>query len=248
MIYPGDDEDVVMTRDAQSKQVCYGRLDGTKVLAHLVPTPSPKATQLSKLDWPPMRLQLHRLPGKGNIIRVLDPTGKDFGNVDVKTSTGLARIMDSKNPKIRTQARLNLRKKEPYETPGSECSKYLDMTINLYGPKDKAESVGRFLSQKQLYLRAPFGVDSGIEVFNPHSPNVLPRTSLPGMSAGIVPNVSYVSRTVEEIRSDVVGMFDSLEKSEHLPEMEPDSRITTPLLSHQYVVASQWWHQSVDRF
>ena len=229
----GDDDDVVLVRDAADKEVCYGRLDHAKVQAHLVPNPSPKSTLLGRNDWPAMKIKLHRFPGKDNIIRVLDPTGKDFGNVDVRTSLGLARIMDSKNPRFRTQARLNLRKRKLDEYPGKECSEYLDMTLNLYGPKSSAVKIGRFLSQKQLYLRAPFSVDAGIEVFNPQAPNVAPRTSLPGMSAGLTTSAGYISRTVEEIRSDVIGMFDSLEKSENLPEMEPDPRVLTPLLSHQ---------------
>ena len=229
----GDDDDVVLVRDSADKEVCYGRLDHAKVQAHLVPNPSLKSTLLGRNDWPAMKIKLHRFPGKDNIVRVLDPAGKDFGNVDVRTSLGLARIMDSKNPRFRTQARLNLRKRKLDEYPEKECSEYLDMTLNLYGPKSSAVKIGRFLSQKQLYLRPPFSVDAGIEVFNPQVPNDAPRTSLPGMSAGLTTTVGYVSRTVEEIRSDVIGMFDSLEKSENLPEMEPDSRITTSLLSHQ---------------
>jgi len=223
----------VLVSDSADTEVCYGRLDHAKVQAHLVPNPSPKSTLLGRNDWPAMKIKLHRFPGKDNIIRVLDPTGKDFGNVDVRTSLGLARIMDSKNPKFRTQARLNLRRRKPDEYPGKECSEYLNMTLNLYGPKSSAVRIGKFLSQKQLYLRAPFFVDTGIEVVNPHVPNVAPRTSLPGLSAGLTTSAGYVSRTVEEIRSDVIGMFDSLEKSENLPEMEADPRITTPLLSHQ---------------
>lgn len=38
---------------------------------------------------------------------------------------------------------------------------------------------------------------------------------------------------MEEVRSQVIGMFDSLEKSEGLPEVEADPRITTELLAHQ---------------
>ena len=231
--YSGDDEEVVLVSDSADKEVCYGRVDHAKVQAHLVPNPSPKSTLLGRNDWPAMKVKLHRFPGKDNIIRVLDPTGKDFGNVDVRTSLGLARIMDSKNPKFRTQARLNLRRRKLDEYPGKECSEYLDMTLNLYGPKSSAVRMGRFLSQKQIYLRAPFSVDAGIEVVNPHAPNVAPRTSLPGMSAGMTTATGYVSRTVEEIRSDVIGMFDNLQKSENLPEMEPDPRIITTLLSHQ---------------
>ena len=221
--------------DSGDKEVCYGRVDKTLVQAHQVPTPDPKAIYVSKTDWPSMRLQLLRYPGDNYIIRVLDPAGKDFGNVDVKTSLGLVPVMDSIRPKIRVQARLVPRKKKVGEIPGAPISDYFDMTVNLYGPKRSVVNVGKFLSQKQLYLRTPYYIDRGVELCNPHAVQhpTLPRTSLPGMSSGGGSGSAYVTRTVEEIRSDVLGMFDSLEKSENLPETEPDTRITTPLLNHQ---------------
>ena len=88
----------------------------------MVPNPSLKATFFGKAWWPPMTIALKRLPGKDNIIRVEDPTGKDFGNIDVRTAIGLARILDFKKLKIRAQARLLGRTKTPVEYPGQPCS------------------------------------------------------------------------------------------------------------------------------
>ena len=235
-MHRGDDEDVVVVSDSQEKEVCYGRLGDTKVNAHQLPTPSGKAMFLSKAQWPPMKLQLRRHPGKDNIIRVIDPVGKDVGNVDVRTSLGLARVMDSKNPKFRTQARLNSRNRKPNEYPGKDCSEYFDMTVNLYGPKSKAPMIGKFLGQKNIFLRQPFMVESGYEIVNPHQPAVAPPRTNNGGSYGSNSKelgAGYVTRTTEEVRNDVIGMFDSLEQSENLPEMEPDLAVTTNLLSHQ---------------
>ncbi|MCJ1256463.1 hypothetical protein MMC24_004284 [Lignoscripta atroalba] len=230
-----EDDDVVFVSDGGDKEVCYGRIDNTRVQAHLIPTPNPKQVYLSKTEWPSMLLQLQRYPGNTHIIRVLDPTGKDFGNVDVKTSLGLAPMMDSKNPKVRVQARLVNRKKKLGEIPGRPCSEYLNMSINLYGPKRHAVGVGKFFSQKQLFFRTPIAVDKGIEYYNPTVMKnaAFPRTNLAATSTSPGTGIGYVIRTVEEIRNDVIGMFDSLQKSENLPELEPDDRIITPLLSHQ---------------
>lgn len=232
----GDDEDeIVLVSDSNEKEVCYGRLEGTKVYAHQLPCPSGKAVYLSKAQWPSMKLQLRRYPGKDSIIQVIDPMGKDFGNVDVRTSLALARIMDSKNPKFRPQARLIARARKNDEYPGKDCSEYLDITLNLYGPKSKVHVIGKFLSQKNLWLRAPFMVDANIEIINPHQPAaVAPRTSNGGASSSnIGPGSGYVTRTVEEVRSDVIGMFDSLQQTENLPEMVADPHVTTELLGHQ---------------
>lgn len=235
-MFKGDDEEIVVVSDSQEKEVCYGRLEHTKVQAHQLPCPSGKAVYLSKGDWPGMKLQLKRFPGKDYIIRVIDPMGKDFGNVDLKTSLVLAKIMDSKNPRFRTQARLNTRKREPDEYPGKECSTYLEMTINLYGPKNRVTQIGKFLSQRQIFLRTPFMVDHGTEVINPHQPAIVaPRSSVGSTASayGIAPGTGYVNRTVEEVRSDVIDMFDSLQRSENLPAMDADPRVTTELLEHQ---------------
>lgn len=229
-----DEDDVVISVANDDKTVCYGRIDNTKVQAHCIPNPGTKATFLNKADWPSMKLNLHAFPGKNNnIIRVTDPVGIDFGNIDVRTALGLSHILSVKTPKYKAQARLLPRKRKPDEIPGSPCSEYFNITINLYGPKSKATSIGKFLSQKQLYLRAPYLVDVGCEVYNPHQPKTeaILRTAMLGRPSGSSPG--YVSRTTEEIRNDVLGMFDSLEKSENLPEMEPNPLIVTKLLRHQ---------------
>ncbi|KAL8756192.1 MAG: hypothetical protein Q9199_003110 [Rusavskia elegans] len=229
-----DEEDIVLISDSQEKEVCYGRIERTKVLAHQVPDPGIKANYLSKSEWPTMKLQFKRFPGNDNIIRVLDPTGKDFGNVDVRTSQALAKLLDSKNPKYRAQARLMTRKKKSPQYPTAPCSEYLDLIVNIYGPKNKAEAIGKFLKTKSLKFLAPFSVDPGKEICNPHAPTTLrsdnlPRTSVLASST----TTGFVTRTTEEIRSDVLGMFDNLQQSETLPEMEAHASIITPLLAHQ---------------
>ena len=232
ILFPLGDDDEVIVIPPEDKTVCYGRLDKTKVQAHMIPNPSLKVTFYGKAWWPPMTIALKRLPGKDNIIRVVDPTGKDFGNIDVKTALGLARILDTPKPKFRAQARLSGRAKKPTEYPGQPCSSYLDATINLYGPKSQVKMIGAWLSQRQMFLRDPLDYERSYELCNPHALKpgpVLPRTS----GAVHSRETGYVYRTVEETRSEVLGMFDSLQKSENLPELEPDERITTNLLMHQ---------------
>jgi SNF2 family DNA or RNA helicase len=103
------------------------------------------------------------------------------------------------------------------------------MTINLYGPLRHVAAIGNFLTTKGISLMAASLVDVGVEVHNPHTgaKAVVPRRFAAGTSA------NYVNRSVEEIAHDVAGLFDSLAKSESLPEMEADGRVTTPLLAHQ---------------
>lgn len=234
-----DDEDdvVIIGHSTTDKTVCYGRLEDAKVSAHLVPSPGNRATFLDQRNWPVIKLELRRHPGPNKIIRVIASNAQqDFGNVDAKTAFTLAALMDRYGSKLRLQARLNTRRRCSYEVPGAPTSAFYDMTINLYGPMSKAEQIGRVLSQNQIWLRTPIGVEAGTETFNPHAAGatgkgILPRTSGASSLSG---STTYYQRTVEEIKNDVMNVFDELHKAgDNLPEMEPDHRVITELLPHQ---------------
>lgn len=225
---------VVGESEVLDKEVCYGVLSSAKVQAHMIPNPSNKQSYYGRSHWPAMKVQLRRHPGKDNIIRVEDPTGKDFGNVDVHTSIGLARLMDFANwkPRFRVQARLHGRPRSEKEVPYTPCSAYLTMHINLYGPKSRGPAVGTNLGRCNIWLQTPYTSDAGIEICNPHAKEP-PKAKAATSTSSSSREPGYVYRTTEEVRSEVLSMFDSLEKSENMPELEADSRITTALLQHQ---------------
>ena len=204
-----------------------------KVQAHICPAPKLSARSLDPNFWPQVDLELRRRPGVNTlIISALDSRGTDFGSVDVNTSRGLAPILD-RNFGVRLQAWMPFRRRREGEVIGSQISTFFDLRFNMYGPRSLAKDIGRFLGQKNIWLAPPIMTPPGTEILNPHygkKPPVPPRSVLPGYANG---SSSYTTRTTEEIRNDVQGMFDSLQTSEKLPEVEADPRIITPLLSHQ---------------
>ncbi|KAI9731155.1 MAG: hypothetical protein M1834_005348 [Cirrosporium novae-zelandiae] len=236
-----DNDDVIIItnkrkqKDPEEAIVCYGRVEDAQVVLHTVPTPSRNAVPLTKANWPTMAVDITRYPTTRNVtITVTDPTGQAFGTVDPKTAAGLAPLMDNARMKLRVQARLPPRKRKEGETPGQQCSAYLPLHVNLYGMKRDAREVGALLSQKRIWLRTPFASDAGIDILNPHdkrntalgqTPGVNPRSSVGGHA--------YITRTIEEVRNDVMGVFDSLGNTDKLPGMEPPSIVLTPLLRHQ---------------
>lgn len=234
----GADEegDLVVVGNPDDKEVCYGRIEGADINAFKVPTPRPGATAITQGMWPQVKIVLKRRCGdKTSIVHAVDSTRTVIGCLDVNTAIGLVPIMDSKLD-IRTAARILTRQKKPGDLPpGSDVSCRYNLDLTLYGPKKYALQVGRHLSQKQLWLRTPLFVEAGVELLNPHSllkaggPLIRPGRGNGSYSA----SSAYAMRTVEEIRNDVIGMFDSLQKSENLPEMEPSSCILTELLHHQ---------------
>jgi len=219
--------------DSDDKEVCYGRVEGAEINAHRVPTPKPGVRAISAGFWPQVKIVLRRRVGeKTTIIYAVDNTREIVGCLDVNTSIGLAPLLDSKL-RIRTASRILTRpRKDDDLPPGSEVSCRYGLDLNLYGPEKYALQVGRHLSQKQLWLRTPLFVEAGIRVYNPHEIQK-PPTPAPRSLGSYGSRMQGPTRTTEEIRNDVLGMFDSLERSENLPEMEPDPRIVTELLKHQ---------------
>ncbi|EPE31291.1 P-loop containing nucleoside triphosphate hydrolase [Glarea lozoyensis ATCC 20868] len=227
-----DDDEVQVVSNPADKEVCYGRIEGAEINAFKVPTPREGAVAISNSFWPQVKIQLRRRQNdRTNVIHAVDSTRNIIGCVDTNTALGLVPILDAKFS-VRTAARVLTRQRRPNDPPpGSEVSARYGLDVNLYGPKKHAIQIGRHLSQKQLWLRTPLFVESGVELYNPHvieKPAQIAQRPLMSYSSRQAP-----VRTTEEIRSDVLGMFDSLEKSESLPEMEPNHRITTELLKHQ---------------
>lgn len=221
----------------KDEEVCYGIIQGAKINCHQVPSPKPGAVALVPNYWPQVKIVLRRKQGDATrIINALDSTRQTVGNVDAPTAQGLSPLLDSRL-QLRTDCRIPTRPRGEAEQVGQPTSQTLAAELVLYGPRKSAKTVGRHLSQNQLWLRVPSRVDPGIRFENPQSiegpkppPLIRDRQKLDGAAMSGPPQVI---RTVEEVRSEVMGVFDSLTKSEDLPEMQPGSRIRTELLKHQ---------------
>lgn len=207
------------------------------VQAIMVPRP---ATQTmfgdSAHDWPSLKLGVHRTRGQcNNRIDVSDPHGKIFGAIDAKTAAVIVPLIDSPALKVDITARLDVRKRSPEEWPWGPCSVFYRASVNLYGLRKDADLVGRHLGQNNVWLGTPNSVEQGVPAFNPHAERRRAQASfLPAIAArGSRTGMNYEVRTAEEVNDAVMKMFDQLQSAENLPEMEPPSIISTPLLRHQ---------------
>lgn len=205
---------------------------------HVVPSPKPGAISImSESYWPQVKIVLNRRHGDPtDTIQAYDYTRKIVGTLDPSTSAALARLLDSPRLQMRTDCRIPTRQKVAGEEAGQETSRSYTLDLMLYGPRKSGRAVGVHLSRLNLWLRNPPRVEPGIKYENPQlmegprPPPPVKERILPSSSATVPPPSM---RTVEEIRSEVLGVFDSLTKSEDLPEVDPDSRIQTELLKHQ---------------
>ncbi|KAK4465272.1 putative SWI/SNF-related matrix-associated actin-dependent regulator of chromatin subfamily A member 3-like 1 [Cladorrhinum samala] len=232
-----DDSTPKPATSAGDEEVCYGMIEGASINCHHVPAPKPgMVSTLGDGYWPQIKVLLKRAEGdRSTRVVTCDWQHKPFGTVDGKTSYALAMLMDKSGTfGIRTDCKIPFRRRLPAEEVGQQISMNQKFELVLYGARKYSYQIGQFLTGKGLKLVNPPRVELGVKVLNPHAAENRFRLSQPRQQqASMVPPAPAVVRSVEEIRSEVMGVFDSLPKSEDLPEMDPDQRVLTPLLKHQ---------------
>lgn len=229
----GTDDEVMVIDDPKDEEVCYGMVK-TNLNCSKVPAPKPGMRSLWGPGYNPgIKIVLKRQTGERSLkIQACDHTREMIGLVDPSSAAALTPLLDT-NIRLRTDCRIPPHPKKPGEEPGQAISRSYELDIVMYGPQRYARAVGGLLSKHNLRLIAPHMVQKGIKVCNPHvsewrpAPPKVYQTSAQGSYSNIA------NRTVEEIRSEVMGVFDSLKRNDDLPLMEPDARILTPLLKHQ---------------
>lgn len=203
--------------------------------ARQVPTPKSKTAMISNQShWMAMSVSLYRRPGPHSVIGIADPTGVDCGQLDARVAPALCSLMaGATTTGLRLQARLDSRKKQPFEYPGQLISASYGITINVYAQRKYVTGIGKFLSHRQVWLQDPIVSDRGIQVVNPHAPKSHEPTKKVTASNPTRGGAQTTARTVEEVKRDVFKVFDALRETENLPEMEAPSSVVTKLLVHQ---------------
>jgi SNF2 family DNA or RNA helicase len=235
----GGEDDLMIIEQPKEEEVCFGMLENAHVNCHKVPAPKPNMQALGgPAFWPLVKIVLRRKVGDStNLIQVYDHTREVFGYIDNNTAGGLAPLLDIPNLRLRTEARIPTRRKIEGENAGQPVSRAYKIELTLYGPFKYAKAVGAKLAQSRIFLVKPLRVEPGVRlVFPTLARPPVAETSYSRASAAehSTPSIMPMgSRTVEEIRSEVLGVFDNMTKSEELPELEADDRIETELLPHQ---------------
>lgn len=229
-----DDDDIQEVDHPSEQEVCFGML---KTRLNCTKVPSPKFNMPSMFGptyHPSIKINLRRAEGETSLkIPVSDFTREIVGHIEPVTAAALCPLLDA-NIRLRTECRLPPRPKQLDEVLGQPTSRSYSIDIVLYGPLKFVKSVGTHLRRHNQLLVAPQMVQKGIQVMNPHAgePVALPqKTATP--TNGHSNNANISNRTVEEVRSEVMGVFDSLSRSEDLPAVDPPASILTPLLKHQ---------------
>ncbi|KAJ5627128.1 hypothetical protein N7528_004555 [Penicillium herquei] len=233
-----DDEiQVTGSNDLRSQRVCYGKVEGATVNAHLVPKPGENSRSIFPDQWPTVKMELRHMPDmKDNRIEVSDSHGKIFGFVEPRTAHALCPLLHSEHLPLDIAARLDPRPIFEDEVPWNPISQNYKASLILYGERQYAELIGRQLSQHNIWLGTPPFVEKGVPLWNPHEQK---RRALAAASTAAAVNNGrdrlgqrYEVRTAEEITDSVTKMLNQLHNTD-IPEMEAPSSILTPLLHHQ---------------
>jgi SNF2 family DNA or RNA helicase len=239
-----DDDDVVITggtakpkRNPAEEVVCIGVLT-CRANIHRVPV---CGTFLGKDHWPKTKVTLRRATSQTSrdaVVELVDRANHVFGKIAILQADPLSQLMLGSNISgFRVTAYLVPRRRVPPENAGDAVSQSVEVETILYCKLGKTASIGKFLSQRSLFLAHPTQVDhskDGVtQVINPQVPQIY-QTQQIGSSGSRPTYGSGTSRTVEQITQDVSTMFDSLVTNEQLPEKEANPEIiSTPLLPHQ---------------
>lgn len=225
------------------EMICIGKVKQIYIQAHTVPFPDPKKHQGNHGQQGRIKLGFRRGGGDkhNSVISCVDGTGREFGRVDFRSAVGLAPLMDnSKTNQMKWQAWTDPRRKKPGEgPPGSPLSSLLNMTFQLYCPRRNAAYIGNHLAKTKIFLDDPAFELQKTDYYNPQTGQQWTKESTmypsfqPPTYHNSAPTHSYVLRSVDEIRSDVQNVFDTIGEVEELPLREPSALVKTPLYRHQ---------------
>ncbi|CAK7201263.1 hypothetical protein SEUCBS139899_003966 [Sporothrix eucalyptigena] len=223
------------------EEVCFGAVMSATVDCHRVPAPKPGSQAMGgPAYWPTVKIVLRRKENEtSHIIQVCDHTRTVFGSLDKKSAECLAPLMDISKVHLRTDAKIPSRRKNDDEQVGDAVSRSYKIELVLYGAVSFGRAIGKRLAKYGLKLVKPNHPDGKVRLVIPDQSltmnNVDSKAGIirPATTSSIPYSVPAPARTMEEVRSEVLNVFDSMANSEDLPEMDPDPKVTTPMLRHQ---------------
>ncbi|KAH7084394.1 SNF2 family N-terminal domain-containing protein [Paraphoma chrysanthemicola] len=257
-----DDEEFQVVGDNSNETICIGKVKQTYIQAHTVPFPDPKKYLGNSGQQGRIKVSFRRAGGsRSNLnIMVTDPTGREFGRVDMKSANGLCPLIDAaKASGLAWMAWTDPRRKQAGEGyPGTPFSGLISMTLQLYCPRKNAHDIAKSLKIKNILLIRPQFELQRYDYYNPQDGDSLTRhqavhpmfqpeqftqqAPTPG-----APGSNYVLRSVDEIRNDVADVFDTVvQSSEDVPTREPSTHIKTELYPHQKQALYFMWDKEQD--
>ncbi|KJR82311.1 SNF2 family DNA-dependent ATPase [Sporothrix schenckii 1099-18] len=227
------------------EEVCFGAVLGVTFDCHQVPAPKPGTQAMGgPAYWPTVKIVLRRkVNEKSHVIDVCDHTRQVVGSLDRKAAECFVPLMDIAKVHLRTDAKIPVRRKNEDEVVGQPVSRSYKIDLVLYGAPSFGKAIGKRLAKFGFKLVKPVRYDANVRLAIPQQdPNMLANGDAKPMHAAGLPShaaqqyastMNSTARTMEEVRSEVLHVFDSMANAEDLPETEPSPSVTTQMLRHQ---------------
>ncbi|KAF4551915.1 SNF2 family N-terminal domain-containing protein 1 [Elsinoe fawcettii] len=225
------------SKDDPRREVCIGQI-AAHINAHRIPHVNGKALS-SNTMWGPSKIFYQRAAGQLRTIEIRDRQTQHFGNLDFRVAEVLVPLISAP---LATKFRMTMWlpprvKKDPFSKPGHATSELMSCHITIFCSRLAVEQIGLLLSKKGFWLQDPTSNREMKEVVNPHKPKDYgPKrtaTTAPALSGGSGSG-TFISRTAEEVASDVKNIIDHLPNSEGLPMIDTDMNfVRTPIMDHQ---------------
>lgn len=155
-------------------------------------------------------------------MTVLSPNSEEIGVFDKKTATVLT-LLKKVSGTIRFSLFLgNEEDVKRYDSEEKRTKAVLPLEINIYGPLQNLEEIGKVLSDAGMFLQEPIFLGQGIVYRNPHFLSWGEETTTPLLARPEELPESKFRNRIEEVMSSSVALL-------HPPMFIQDRRITTPL-------------------
>ncbi|KAK6507853.1 hypothetical protein TWF481_006275 [Arthrobotrys musiformis] len=141
--------------------ICYGALTEVKAEVTHIQSPSSIAQ-----PWTSFHSFNLRNQGGTDTWLLAEPNGTYFGRIDFLTASRLRGLRTLRGVSLCAVLASSDFDKIPRQT--SRKRPRIDITINITGPEDFADTVGRTLEDAGAYLQHPVFLEAGIKYANPH--------------------------------------------------------------------------------
>ncbi|KAJ3297736.1 hypothetical protein HK104_000147 [Borealophlyctis nickersoniae] len=145
----------------------------------------------------------------------------ELGNLKAETGAALSPLQQ--RFRIQYSATIPKAQTNVYSAP---------ISIMMYGPRSAAMAIGNHLRAAKIGL-GPITKQVGVKYYNPHLMGSQPgvcRVGAGGWSSSVCAQDVAV---VDEVKSHIEAVYDSIRSAEDLEEAEPDSRLISKLYKHQ---------------
>lgn len=160
---------------------------------------------------------------------VLDPQHYCFAELNLEVARPLKRAKDESNGKLRHVARIQPRRKNPGELPGSACRIRLELEIELFAPKRYAAAIREIFKCHKSRLID----ENGDDYQSTRSTVSNDRTFEDAEKALMRAHEAKVTRTAADVSLEAARILTEQISDENMPMKEQDERVGSKLMDHQ---------------